>query len=219
MQLERKRHRITLTASISLSAFHCSYGTPNASAVWMVRFIWLVHTLRSFIFWSWINLPRPWANWHIRETEREMVNPIDQSCRQSFTDTYTVTHLFTTGRQAWIPSDATSDVEVALSMATEVDGAWCDVDVHQIINDSALNVVEDAVHQIPLTHVHYLNVWQLPVRKYTTLKKLNTKCINNMMWYLLSGGTHLGTNEIGFLTCLGFHPVAGNCSHSIWSSS
>lgn len=80
------------------------------------------------------------------------------SAVDSLSQTQSITHLFTTGRQACIPSDATSDVQVALSMSTEVDGARCDVDVHQIINDSALDVVEYTVHQIPLTHVHYFNV-------------------------------------------------------------
>ncbi len=82
-----------------------------------------------------------------------MTNAVDR-----LSQTQSITHLSTTRRQACIPSDATSDIKVALSMSTEVDGARCDVDVHQIINDSALDVVEYTVHQIPLTHVHYFNV-------------------------------------------------------------
>lgn len=54
------------TASISLRDFHCSYGTPRHSAVWIVLFIWLVHTFKSLIFWSWMNFLRCLANWRAR---------------------------------------------------------------------------------------------------------------------------------------------------------
>ena len=46
---------ISLTASISLRIFHCSYVTPRDSAVWMVLFSWLVHTFRSTISCSSMN--------------------------------------------------------------------------------------------------------------------------------------------------------------------
>ena len=47
-------------------------------------------------------------------------------------------------------------------MATEVDGARRDVDVHQVVDDPALDVVQDPVHQEPQTHVHDLDVGQVP---------------------------------------------------------
>lgn len=53
------------TASISFRDFHCSYGSPRPSAVWIVLFIWLVHTFRSLIFWSWMNFLRLLANWEV----------------------------------------------------------------------------------------------------------------------------------------------------------
>lgn len=56
-----------LTASISLRAFHCSYWTPRASAVWMVLFIWLVHTLRSRIFWPLMKAAKAFAYWKLKQ--------------------------------------------------------------------------------------------------------------------------------------------------------
>ncbi len=47
-------------------------------------------------------------------------------------------------------------------MATQVDGAWRNVDVHQVVDDSALDVVEDAVHQVTTAHIHDLYVGQIP---------------------------------------------------------
>lgn len=61
-------------------------------------------------------------------------------------------------RQARVSSDATIDVQITLSMASEVDGAWGDVNVHQIIYDSALNVVKHTIYQISLAHLHYFNI-------------------------------------------------------------
>lgn len=53
---------VTLTASISLRAFHCSYGTPRCSAVWMLLHSWLVHTFRSFSCCSSTNRARAAEN-------------------------------------------------------------------------------------------------------------------------------------------------------------
>lgn len=55
--------REMLTASISLRAFHCSYGTPKCSAVWMARHSWLVQTFRSFSCWSSTNRARAAENY------------------------------------------------------------------------------------------------------------------------------------------------------------
>lgn len=54
---------MTLTASISLRAFHCSYGTPRCSAVWMLRHSWLVQTFRSFSCCSSTNRARADENY------------------------------------------------------------------------------------------------------------------------------------------------------------
>lgn len=49
-------------------------------------------------------------------------------------------------------------------MAAQVDGAWCDVDVHEVVDDPALNVVLDPVHQVPAAHVEDLDVRQIPAK-------------------------------------------------------
>lgn len=48
-------------------------------------------------------------------------------------------------------------------MAAQVDGPGRDVDVHEIVDYPALNVVLDAVHQEPTAHVENLDVGELPV--------------------------------------------------------
>lgn len=50
-------------------------------------------------------------------------------------------------------------------MATQVDGAWRDVDVHEVVDNPALYVVLDLVHQVPPAHVHNLDVGQIPGRE------------------------------------------------------
>lgn len=72
------------------------------------------------------------------------------------------THLFPSGGQARVASDTSLDVEVALTVAAQVYGAWCDVDVHQVVDDSALDVVKNAVHQVTTAHIHDLYVGQIP---------------------------------------------------------
>lgn len=72
------------------------------------------------------------------------------------------THLFSSGRQTGVPSNPSLDVEVALTMATQIDGTWCNVYVHQIVHDSGLDVAKDTVHQETAAHVHDLYVGDIP---------------------------------------------------------
>lgn len=50
-------------------------------------------------------------------------------------------------------------------MPAQVDGARCDVDVHEVIHDSALDVILDSVHQVPPAHVDDLYEGQLSLKK------------------------------------------------------
>lgn len=43
-------------------------------------------------------------------------------------------------------------------MAAQVDGAWSDVDVHEVIDNPALNVVLDSVHQVSAANIEDLDV-------------------------------------------------------------
>lgn len=66
------------------------------------------------------------------------------------------------GRQPGVSPDATHEVELALAVATQVDGSGGDVDVHEVVHDPALDVVLDAVHLVPAAHVEDLDVGQVP---------------------------------------------------------
>jgi len=69
-------------------------------------------------------------------------------------------------RQARVSPDAAQQVELALPVATQVDGARRDVDVHQVVHDAALDVVLDPVHQVPAAHVEDLDVGQFPATRH-----------------------------------------------------
>ena len=51
-------------------------------------------------------------------------------------------------------------------MAGQVDGARCDVDVHEVVDDPALDVTLDPVHQVSAAHVEDLDVGQPPSAHY-----------------------------------------------------
>lgn len=53
-------------------------------------------------------------------------------------------------------------VVLALAMATQVDGARLHVDIHQVVNDPALDVVLHAVDEEPAAHVDHLDEGQVP---------------------------------------------------------
>lgn len=71
--------------------------------------------------------------------------------------------LLSTGREARVSTNPTQQVELTLPVPAQVDGPGRDVDVHQVINDPALNVVLNLVHQISTAHVEDLDVGVLPV--------------------------------------------------------
>lgn len=72
------------------------------------------------------------------------------------------TDLCPARRQPRVSADAPHQVELALSVATQVDGPRGHVDVHEVVHDPALNVVLDPVHQVPAAHVEDLDVGQVP---------------------------------------------------------
>lgn len=49
-------------------------------------------------------------------------------------------------------------------MAAQIDGSWCDVDVHEVIHYTTLNVILDAVHEVPGSHVKDLNEGEVPIK-------------------------------------------------------
>lgn len=77
-------------------------------------------------------------------------------------------YLFASWSEARVSSDASLDVELALAMAAQVDGARRDVDVHEVVDDPALDMVQHPVHQIALTHIHDFNVGEIPESRTRT---------------------------------------------------
>lgn len=72
-------------------------------------------------------------------------------------------HLLSSRREARVSTNAAQQVELALSVAAQVDGPGGDVDVHEVVNDPALNVVLHSVHQVSAAHIEDLDVGELPV--------------------------------------------------------
>lgn len=88
-----------------------------------------------------------------------------QARTHTHTHTSASTDLPAPGGQPWVPADPALEVELALPMPAEVDGAGCHVDVHEVIYNAALDVVSHAVHDIALPHVHDLDVGQIPFQR------------------------------------------------------
>ncbi len=59
---------------------------------------------------------------------------------------------------------------VALSVPTQVDGVRVHVDVHEVVDNLALDVVLYPVHQKPPAHIHHLNKRQVPAGARETLQ-------------------------------------------------
>lgn len=78
---------------------------------------------------------------------------------------HTHTDLPAPGGQSRVPTDPAFEVELTLPVPAQVDGAGRDVDVHEVIYDTALDVVSHSVHHVALPHVHDLDVGQIPFQR------------------------------------------------------
>ena len=74
-------------------------------------------------------------------------------------------HLSAPRRKACVTSQTPLQVVSALAVPTQVDGPGLDVNVHQVVDDLALDVVLDAVDEVPASHVDHLDKRQFPGRR------------------------------------------------------
>lgn len=72
--------------------------------------------------------------------------------------------LSPSGGEFRISSNAALDVVFTLSVPAQVDGVRVHVDVHEVVDDLALDVILNAVHQETLAHVDHLDEGQVPER-------------------------------------------------------
>lgn len=86
-------------------------------------------------------------------------------CRPVCTRRHTCTDLPAPRGQSWVPANPALEVELALPVPAEVDGAGGHVDVHEVIYDAALDVVSHTVHHVALAHIHDLDIGQVPVQR------------------------------------------------------
>lgn len=71
-------------------------------------------------------------------------------------------YLFPTRGKFRISSDASFNVVFALSVPTQVNGVRVHMDVHEVVDDLALDVVLNPVHQKTLAHIYNLDKWKVP---------------------------------------------------------
>lgn len=155
------RPRKMLTVSISLRAFHCSYGTPTCSAVWMVRHSWLVQTFRSFSCCSSTNRARAAENYG-REGNRIQCLKLIHYGLLKVLSPGGCSYLSAPRREARITTQPPLQVVGALPVPTQIDCSGLDVDVHQVVDNLTLDVVLDAVDKVTPPHVYHLDEGQIP---------------------------------------------------------
>lgn len=89
-------------------------------------------------------------------------------------------------------------------MAAQVDGSWCDVYVHEVVDYSALNVVLDPVHKASTAHIEDLYIGefadQLKIKKKKSLKLMSK--VKEV--FFMHSYHHLKKGVIG-RTCLSHH--------------
>lgn len=71
-------------------------------------------------------------------------------------------HLLAPVGEARVASNLPLEVELALAVPTEIDGAGLDMDVHQVVNDPALDVILNPVDQESPANIDDLDERKLP---------------------------------------------------------
>lgn len=111
-----------------------------------------------------------------RETSTPDLHQNDQFAHNASFD-FCLLHLFAPSCESWVSSDATLDIKLTLAVAAQVDGARRDVDVHEVVDDPALDVVQHPVDQEALTHIHDFNVGEIPKKETKT-----SNFLLNLLW-------------------------------------
>lgn len=125
-----------------------------------------------------------------------------------------MSHPIALWRKTRVSSDAAQHVQLALPVPAEVDGAWCDVDVHKVIHYTALDMVLNLVHQVSGAHVEDLNVGHVSnAQKIGSKKQTSLKYRHNLCDRLFL------TTQGMFSTCHFLHQVTHNLSCSIQCAS
>jgi len=73
-----------------------------------------------------------------------------------------LTYFFPPDRQSRVPSYSPFQIEFAFSMSTEVDWPRSHMDVHEVVDNSALDVIHYSVHKVTPSNVHNFNVRKIP---------------------------------------------------------
>lgn len=71
-------------------------------------------------------------------------------------------HLIALCRKAGVSSNAAQQIQLTLPVPAEVDGARCNVNVHEVVHYTALDMVLNLVHKISRAHIEDLNVGYIP---------------------------------------------------------
>lgn len=98
--------------------------------------------------------------------------PLTSKQRSMSLNTFSHTTLFSScpdllaaGRELCIAPDATLCVVVALAVAAQIDTVGVHTDVHEVVDNLALDVVLYAVHQETTAYVHHFNEGQISERQ------------------------------------------------------
>lgn len=74
--------------------------------------------------------------------------------------------------EARVTSNLPLEVELAFTMPTEINGAGLDMDVHQVVNDPALDVILNPVDQEPPANIDDLDERKLPRKSTARMRGL-----------------------------------------------
>lgn len=79
-------------------------------------------------------------------------------------------HLFAPIGEARVTSDLPLEVELTLAVPTEVNGTGLDMDVHQVVNDPALDVILNPIDQEPPANIDDFDERKLPRKSTARIK-------------------------------------------------
>lgn len=72
------------------------------------------------------------------------------------------TYFFPPDRQSGISSYSPLQVEFTFSMPTEVDWPRSHMDIHEVVDDPALDVIHYSVHKVTPSDIHNFNIRKIP---------------------------------------------------------
>lgn len=146
----KNENMMTILSDVVIAYFYylTENSSPSFDSMGLDPILWILFTDSPLLVQDPYSSPH--CSWRFTDTQK---HDFDEHTNLTLSGSY----LFPSCCQAWIPTNLANKVAFTLTMSTKVDGAWLNMNIHEVIDNFTLNVILDTVDKEALPHIYHLN--------------------------------------------------------------